>query len=283
MPGLHPTVTTQPSRPRLSCLALLPGGTDPGLRDTFAPLGLRVHMVRDAATARSLLSQFDFDAVVLSVDGLGWAALDLLEALRRRSAAPVLMVGPPGADGMRRAALAAGADDWLTRPAPARSVGLRLHALVAHRKRDRRALAAGVTAGLSASADELCLRPPHGDFEPWAAWPVRGLLHIDRRACRATIDGCRLALSATQLDLLALLASHAGQVLSRVALQSAMGLAPDVAGRRIDTRISRLRAALGSRPGPGWQLASITGRGYSLHWVELPAEAPCRFGHGAGC
>lgn len=90
-----------------------------------------------------------------------------------------------------------------------------------------------------------------------------GKFTIDRRERSAHLGKQEMALTAAEFDLLWLLASHAGQVLSRADLfRATRGLEYDGHDRSIDMRISRLRKYLRDDPHTPRLIKAIRGQGY---------------------
>jgi DNA-binding response OmpR family regulator len=83
-----------------------------------------------------------------------------------------------------------------------------------------------------------------------------GLLEIDPAAYRATLGGRELALSASQLELLAFLVRHRDRVVTRAELAGAAGL---TSGRSVDVALSSLRRLLG-----GNIIRNVRNRGWIL-------------------
>jgi len=69
-----------------------------------------------------------------------------------------------------------------------------------------------------------------------------GALELDVEGYRAFFDGRELALSASQMELLTLLLSNKGRVVSRSELSKALGLAR---ARSVDVILSSLRKEIG--------------------------------------
>jgi DNA-binding response OmpR family regulator len=90
-----------------------------------------------------------------------------------------------------------------------------------------------------------------------------GKFSIDRNERSIRLDTRDLKLTAAEFDLLWLLASHAGQILSRKdILQATRGLEYDGLDRSIDMRISRLRKLLNDDPASPKIIKSVRGQGY---------------------
>ena len=88
-----------------------------------------------------------------------------------------------------------------------------------------------------------------------------GIVQIDPGSRSVTVGGEALALNGSEFELLQLLASRAGRVVSRDDLYQALrGIAWDGVDRSMDLRVSRLRSKLGA---PGW-IKSIRGAGYLM-------------------
>ena len=89
-----------------------------------------------------------------------------------------------------------------------------------------------------------------------------GRLTLERSSLRAHLDRQPLDLSAREFELLWLLASKPGKVISRESIQDALEQDIDVSGRAVDMMISRLRQRLGDDPqSPRW-VRTVRGRGY---------------------
>jgi DNA-binding response OmpR family regulator len=73
----------------------------------------------------------------------------------------------------------------------------------------------------------------------------------------------------TEFNLLALLASNAGRVLSRAQLlEKVWGYLAEVDNHSVDPHIQRLRKKLASGGSPGVELEAVPGLGYRLSSLE---------------
>lgn len=87
-----------------------------------------------------------------------------------------------------------------------------------------------------------------------------GSLDIQPASRSVQVDGVPLELPDSEFDLLACLARHPAEPVSRDALLARLGRAG--CARTIDTRVCRLRARLARAGGPG--IVTVRGRGYML-------------------
>jgi DNA-binding response OmpR family regulator len=196
-----------------------------GFEIVVAPLG---------AAAIAQAAQRDFAAAILDLTLPDMDGLDVCRALRTRSAIPILMLTARGTATDRIIGLELGADDYLPKPFEPRELLARLRAIL------RR----------------------HG--QPAADASLRfGSLEIDRAARVLRLRGEERAITGYQFDLLTVLATHAGRVLSREFLMDAVkGESLDAFDRSIDVHISRLRAAIEDDPKQPRRIVTLRGSGY---------------------
>ena len=213
--------------------------------DYLRQAGWQVEMAGALSSARQhlVLGRPLPDALVLDLmlpDGDG---LDLCRDLRARPDTrhlPILMLTARGEPTDRIVGLELGADDYLPKPFEPRELLARLRALL------RRANAAQQT---SDAAEVLRF----------------GRLEIDLGARAARLDGRICELTSYQFQLLAVLARHAGRVLSRDQIMDALKGHPQEAfDRSIDVHISRIRAAIEDDPKQPRRILTVRGAGYLL-------------------
>jgi DNA-binding response OmpR family regulator len=176
----------------------------------------------------------DADLVVLDVMMPGRSGMEVLRALRQRTALPVIMLTARGDPVDRIVGLEIGADDYVPKPCNPRELVARIRAVL------RR--------GQAASNDEA-LRM--GDL---ALFPAQ-------RRCE--LGGQALDLTGTEFDLLELLMRHAGEVVDKETLSAhALGRRLGVFDRAVDMHVSHLRRKMGA--GGGERIKTVRGRGYIL-------------------
>ena len=174
------------------------------------------------------------DAVVLDVGLPGIDGLEVCRRVREDYAGVILMLTARGDELDQVLGLELGADAYVTKPTSPRVLVARLKAL---------------------------LRRAQGEWGDPERIEV-GRLTLERSSLRAQLDRQPLDLSAREFELLWLLASKPGKVISREAIQDALEQDIDVSGRAVDMMISRLRQRLGDDPqSPRW-VRTVRGRGY---------------------
>ncbi len=178
------------------------------------------------------------DLILLDVrlpGGDGRIVLRSLKANAATSSIPVIMLTGMSSEGDKVLALNLGADDYVVKPFGAMELLARVQAVL------RRA-GPGPGAGRAAEA---------------------GGLRMDAETHLAEIDGKPLKLQAREFEVLFLLLSHAGKVLSRQFLiENTSSYGEAVETRSLDTHIKNLRKKLGDRaaivqtvPKVGYRLA----------------------------
>ncbi len=186
----------------------------------------------------SRLSRERPDLVVLDVMLPGSDGFAVCREIRPAYAGGVIMLTARDEDYDELLGLELGADDYIRKPVEPRLLLARIHTVL--RRLDG--------------------RRDHGG----EAITV-GDLRVDPASRQALIDGRMLELSTAEFDLLALLARHAGSILSRDdILRHTRGLDYDGADRSIDLRVSRLRRKLGDDPRSPRHIKTVRGRGYLM-------------------
>jgi two-component system copper resistance phosphate regulon response regulator CusR len=200
--------------------------------------GYCVEVATNGIDGQHLALTGDYDVIVLDIMLPGRDGLSVLQALRREKNTPVIMLTACGEVGDRIHGLRSGADDYLVKPFSFLELLARLQAL------GRR--------GRPQDNSQLHIAD----------------LHIDFLARRATRGGRRLDLTAKEFSLLAALARHSGQVLSKtVIVELVWDVNFDSNTNIVEVAVKRLRAKL-EEPGEAKLLHTIRGMGYVLEVRE---------------
>ncbi len=196
--------------------------------DYLSPMGYDVAAAHDGIKGLEMLTNGDFQAVILDVMMPKMDGFEMLKQLRRQSDIPVLMLTARAEETDRIVGLEMGADDYLPKTFSSRELLARLRAVT-------RRYHPTVNSTTEARNQDKVLKM--GDLE----------IYLDAR----TAYLCEKPLNLTPLeyDLLITLAKAPARVLSRDQLLDAVaGRNYDVFDRSVDVHISSLRRKLGESP-----------------------------------
>ena len=198
--------------------------------------GMEVAQVDNGEEAIRLIQRDNPDLVVLDlmlpgVDGLG-VCREAKPAFRN----PILMLTARTDEMDEVLGLEMGADDYVAKPVQPRVLLARIRAL---------------------------LRRMPTEPQSTAQKLVFDRLIIDSGARQVAVGDDAIELTSAEFDLLWLLASRAGTILSREEIfESLRGIEYDGQDRSIDVRVSRLRAKIGDDPDAPQRIKTVRSKGY---------------------
>lgn len=205
------------------------------LRTYLQGNGFDVSLAHDGETGARLVATGNFQAIVLDIMLPGQDGLATLRQIRQSSAMPVLMLTARGDDIDRIVGLELGADDYLPKPCNPRELVARLRAVL-------RRTQTSLPGNSELSVGALILRPG---------------------ARQAIWYDTELALTSTEFDLLQMLASHAGQPVSKATLsEQVLGRPLGRYDRSLDVHVSKLRRKLAEAGHQDEPLQTLRGQGY---------------------
>ena len=214
--------------------------------------GYQVEHAADGRTAVDLALERDYDLILLDVLLPQLNGMEVLRRVRKHKDVPVIMVTARDAVMDKVAGLDAGADDYLTKPFAIEELFARIRVALKRSEAVRAAsgvggVGAGMARGAGAGAVAM---PPVSDSTQASVAPSPAALAVgsvaldpDRR--EVTVGGSPIALTAREFDVLALLMTHAGTVLTRERIaHEALGY--DYVGdtNNVDVHIAHLRAKI---------------------------------------
>ncbi|NLR75421.1 two-component system response regulator RstA [Leeia aquatica] len=206
--------------------------------------GLEVQLCPRGDVAVETILRLQPALVLLDIMLPGKDGLTVCRELRPQYTGPIIMLTSLDSDMNQILALEIGANDFVLKTAPPTI------------------LLARIRSQLRQSASTVA--PPLQALKPASSLSV-GPLTLDLTQREAWLQQQALHLSTTDFDLLHLLVSSAGQVLSRDELLHAMrGLSYDGIDRSIDIAISRLRKKLGDDPHEPRLIKTVRNKGYLL-------------------
>jgi DNA-binding response OmpR family regulator len=198
--------------------------------------GFAARAVASPRDGLRLLSEQAPDLLILDVMLPDMDGLEVCREVRRMSQVPILMLTARGDEADRIVGLELGADDYLAKPFNPRELVARMRSIL------RR-----VAPRLSSAQRVLTFS--------------RITIDPDRREVR--VRGERIDLTSTEFDLLFILASSPGVVLSRDTLMSrARGTRFEAFDRSIDVHISHIRQKIEDDPKNPRAVKTVWGEGY---------------------
>ena len=183
-----------------------------------------------------------FDLVLLDLMLPGLDGIEVCRQLRGFSQIPIIMLTAKGDEFDEVIGLEVGANDYIIKP-------VRPRALLARIKTMLRNQTTSQTLEQVQTSQPQCIE--HGDFV------------IDNQSKSARYQGTEIELSTNLFDLLWLLASNAGQVISRdTVFKTLKGREYDGMDRRFDIMVSTLRKKLNDNPQKPKKIKTVWGKGY---------------------
>ncbi|QXH48136.1 response regulator transcription factor [Pseudomonas xanthosomatis] len=208
--------------------------------------GYEVSVEGDGARAVRRIIDSQPDLVVLDLMLPGEDGLSICRRVRGQYPGPILMLTARSDELDQVQGLDQGADDYVCKPVRPRLLLARIQALL------RRS--------------EPAERRQALEFGP---------LNIDNRLREARLGGQLIELTGAEFDLLWLLASNAGRVLSREQIFTALrGVGYDGQDRSIDVRISKIRPKIGDDPVNPRLIKTLRSKGYLFVGEAAQALAP---------
>lgn len=207
-------------------------------RDYLEKDGFRVISAGDGEAALAAARRERPDLVVLDLMLPKMDGWEVCRLLRRDMDVPIIMLTARAEESDQVVGLELGADDYVTKPFSPRTLLARVRAL---------------------------LRRTQGRLKP-VSLLRSGELEIDLDSYRVTLSGRPLHLTPNEFKILAALAQHAGQILTREQLIDQLhGTAVDNFDRSIDSHIKNLRRKLEVDAAQPRFIETVYGVGYRFN------------------
>lgn len=206
------------------------------VREYLEGNGLKVTIEPDGAHAVERIVRDKPDLVVLDLMLPGEDGLSICRRARERYDGPILMLTARADDLDQVLGLETGADDYVCKPVRPRVLLARIRALLRRREQD------------------VPATPRRLEYGP---------LVIDSALREAWLRGKGIELTGAEFDLLWLLTSNPGRIMSREEILAELrGIEYDGQDRSIDVRISRIRPRIGDDPERPRLIKTVRGKGY---------------------
>jgi two-component system response regulator RstA len=207
--------------------------------------GMQVSVEGDGSVAVGRIKAEQPDLVILDLMLPGEDGLSICRLVRPYYSGPIIMLTARDDDLDQVLGLEMGADDYLAKPARPRVLLARIRALL------RRVKEGPV---ISSADDAKSGEQSRVTFAN---------LVVDNGMREAWLDEEPIDLTSAEFDLLWLLSSNAGRVLSREEIFTALrGIEYDGQDRSIDVRISRIRPKIGDDPLQPKRIKTVRSKGY---------------------
>lgn len=205
-------------------------------RDYLESNGFKVTVESEGSRGVEQILALQPDLVILDLMLPGEDGLSICRRARPDYSGPILMLTARADDMDQVLGLEMGADDYVPKPVQPRVLLARMRALL------RRA------ENVEQSGD---------------ARLAFGNLEIDSATREAWLESERIDLTSAEFDLLWLLASNAGRVLTREEIFNDLrGIKYDGQDRSIDVRVSRIRPKIGDDPNHPHRIKTVRSKGY---------------------
>ncbi len=226
------------------------------LEDYLRQAGYRTHRLARGDEVEPWLRTQTVDLILLDLMLPGRSGLDICRALRsggmHGGGPSILMITARVEEIDRLLGLEMGADDYICKPFSPREVVARVNAAV----RRTRALQSDRREGEACDAQA---RP-----EPAAAWARAGL-DLDDAGWKARLDGCDLALTAVEYQLLRVLVGQPGRIFRREQLMDLIYRDDRVVSERtIDSHVKKVRRKIQEVRAGSELIQSVYGVGYKF-------------------
>lgn len=197
--------------------------------------GFKTYAAYDGEQALRAWEEKQPDLIVLDLMLPKLSGIDVTKEIRKKSNTPIIMLTAKAAESDRIVGLELGADDYIVKPFSPRELVARVRAVL------RR------IEGVGSETEHI----------------VRSELKINLKTREVRIREQEISLTATEFDLLAFLAQHAGQVFTRLQLlHEVQGYTYDSFARTIDTHVKNLRRKIELEARTPQYILTVHGVGY---------------------
>lgn len=210
--------------------------------------GFAVTIVGDGTEALDVFAQLRPDLVLLDLMLPGTPGMEVCRQIRAQADTPIIILTAKSSEIDKVLGLELGADDYVTKPYSARELLARINSLL--RRTSRR-------------------RDPEGESSPGDEALEVGRIRLDISRHSLTVDDAEVDLPLKEFELLEVLMSNRGHVLTRRRLITLVW-GSDYFGdtKTLDVHIKRLRSRIEEDPSSPQMIRTIRGVGYRFDLPE---------------
>lgn len=212
------------------------------VRTILAANGYQVLEAKTAAEGKMVFMSNSPDVVILDLGLPDGDGMDLLEKIRQDFSTPVIVLSARSDESDKVAALDAGANDYITKPFGTAELQARIRsALRIHQQNVDRSLGGEKNFRL-------------------------GDLVIDYDTRHVLINGEDIKLTQTEYNIVALLAAHAGKVMTYAEIIKEIWKWMDVGSvKKLQVNMANIRKKMGIKPGDTQYIVNELGVGYRMN------------------
>ncbi|MDD4337779.1 MAG: response regulator transcription factor [Firmicutes bacterium] len=208
--------------------------------------GYEVVEAYDGVEALRVVRAESPDLIILDLMLPGIDGIEVCQAVRRESSVPIIMLTAKGEEFDKVLGLSVGADDYVTKPFSIRELVARVKAVLRRQNMN-----------LECEGEPTCARIRTGD------------LVIDPDTYQVQVRGKSMDFTPKEFELLYLLASNSGRVLTReLILEKVWGYAYPGSTRTVDVHIRRLRQKIEEDDSNPVYIQTVHGVGYRFQHVH---------------
>lgn len=204
--------------------------------------GYQVIPAGSCGLAKALFASHLPDVTILDLGLPDMDGMHFLEFVRQDSRAPIIVLSARNDDQDKVSALDAGANDYVTKPFSSAELLARIRMVLRnyHNRSDSGKL-------------------PGGIFQT-------SVLRIDYDARRVLVHGQEIGLSQTEYNIIALLSSHCGKMMTYSAIiREIWGYADAGSVKKLQVNMANIRRKFGVKPGQPWFISNELGVGYRMN------------------
>lgn len=201
----------------------------------------KVVTATSCTTGQMMFSSYLPDLVILDLGLPDGDGMILLNAIRKASSVPVIVLSARTSEHDKVSALDMGANDYVTKPFGSAELVARVRSALRNSRR------------ISDSGYQ-----PDGKFE-------LGELAVDYGARRVTLGGSEVKLTQTEFNIVALLSEHCGKVLTySVMISKIWGYNDYGSIKKLQVNMANIRKKFGTSPGEKSYIINELGVGYRM-------------------